>query len=261
VRALRNPKVVVSTALGVALLATLVGVSDVGKVANAVRRLNLLCALAFVVLMITYETIRGLQWHVLLDGLGVRVPLRAEVFSYLWGEATKAAPAGSYFQNYLLGRTEGEDFGRTAAATTLVVLTEIGLGLLLLCLVPIEGWPWLRPATVTGLAALLILAGIGSKVMHNSGPPNWMTRYRGISFILDTFRRLREGIATLSRPQLFGPQAALCALYIFSAGAGLFVLAIGLGVNELSLRQSLGIYAFTMTVGLRDCRVGHVVLP
>jgi uncharacterized membrane protein YbhN (UPF0104 family) len=86
--------------------------------------------------------------------------------------------------------------------------------------------------------------------MQNAGPPGWMTRHHIASSILDGIKRLREGVATLARPQLLARQAVLCALYIGTAGLALFALTVGLGVNEVSLWQSLGIYAFTMTVGL-----------
>ena len=90
--------------LGLALIGVLLGVSDVGQVGAAMSRLDGWSVLLFFVLMLVYEAIRGLQWHVLLRGVGVRAPFEAEAFSFLLGEATRSAPIGNYFQNYLLSR-------------------------------------------------------------------------------------------------------------------------------------------------------------
>lgn len=250
VRALRDPKIVISTVLGVALLATLVGVSDIRKVMGVVARLNPLAAPAFVMLMVVYESIRGVQWHVLVNGLGVRVPLRAEMFSYMWGEATKAAPAGNYFQNYLLGRIEGEDFSRTSAATTLIVVTEIAWGLLIVAMIQINGWPWLRPVILIASTVFAVLVAISAKMMRSYAAAAPSDHAGLAGSLLGAIRRFREGAAALCSPRLLASQAMLCGLYISCAGVGLLVLAIGLGINNVSWWQFIGIYAFTMTVGL-----------
>jgi uncharacterized protein (TIRG00374 family) len=241
---------VISTVLGVALVATLVGVADLGKVMAVVRQLNLLSVLGFGLLMVVYESVRGVQWHALLKGLGVRVSLRAEVFSYLWGEATKAAPAGNYFQNYLLGRIEGEDFSKTSAATTLVVLIEIVCGLLMVAVIQIDGWTWLRPLVLIGLSVVLLVVGGGLKLVQHSGLSDRIARHGRTSSVFGALDHFREGVAALAKPYLLIRQACVSATYIGIAGVALFVLAVGLGVNQLSLPQSLGIYAFTMVVGL-----------
>lgn len=247
---LRNPKIVISAVVGIALLATLVGASGAGKVAGVLAHLKPVYALGFVLLMVVYEAVRGVQWHMLLKGLAVEVPIRAEVFSYMWGEATKAAPAGNYFQNYLLGRLENEDFSKTSAATTLVVLTEIAWGLLMVAAIQIDGWTWLRPLILIGASLIIALTALSFKLIHKCTPVELLRSKGKTAAILDAIGRLREGLAVLARPRMLAAQAVLGGSYICCAGVGLFVLAIGLGVDNVSLLQIVGIYAFTMTVGL-----------
>jgi uncharacterized protein (TIRG00374 family) len=250
VRALLNPRLVIPTSLGLALIGTLVGVSDAGKIASTMQHLRPGFAVAFVVLMVIYEAIRGLQWHVLLEGLDVRVPLDAQAFSFLLGEATRTAPIGNYFQNYLLSRVEGEDFGRTAAATTLIVLTEVGWGLLAIVVIGVDGWTWLRPLILIGLAAFLCVIVLVYHLERQVSLPRWITRHALARTLLDELSRFRRGIAALVRPRPLTIEAALSAAYLSTAGAGLYVLAVGIGVDQLSFWQMLGIYAFSLTAGL-----------
>ena len=249
-RALLSPKIVIPTVLGLALIGALVGVSDAGKIATVMQHLQPAYAVAFLLLMMVYETIRGVQWHVLLKGLGVRVPFSAQAFSFILGEATKTAPIGNYFQNYLLTRIEGEDFGRTSAATTLIVLTEVAWGLIAVVVVGIDGWGWLRPLIVVGLTVFVCFVVIVYRLEKNSDPPEWMTRHRFTRTLLNELGRFRRGVAALVRPRPLATQATLCAAYLCSAAAGLYMLALGLSVDQLSFWQMLGIFAFSLTAGL-----------
>lgn len=249
-RAILNPKVVIPSVLGLALIGALVGVSDAGKIATVMRHLNPKDALAFVLLTIMYEFVRGVQWHVLLKNLGVRVPFSAQAFSFLLGEATKTAPVGNYFQNYLLTRTEGEDFGRTSAATTLIVLTEVGWGLLAIVVVGVDRWDWLRPLIVVGLAVFVCVAAIVYRQKKETRPPSWLTRHAFARRALDELGRFRRGVAVLIRPRPVVVEASLCAGYLMCASAAMYVIAAGLGVDRFSFWQMLGIYAFSLTAGL-----------
>ena len=72
---------------------------------------------------------RGCQWLYLLDRLSRETCRPAEIFAFLLSEATQSIPIGNYFQNYLLNRSEGADIGRTSAATTAMVLSEVAVSL------------------------------------------------------------------------------------------------------------------------------------
>jgi hypothetical protein len=53
-------------------------------------------------LLVAYEAVQCLQWHVLLRPLGTHESLRAQVFAFLVGAATRALPIGNFGQKRLL---------------------------------------------------------------------------------------------------------------------------------------------------------------
>jgi hypothetical protein len=249
-RKLLAPKVVIPIVLGVALIGALVGVSDAGAIASVMHRLKPEYAIGFVLLMVVYETIRGFQWHVLLRGLGVQVPFRAQAFSFVLGEATRTAPIGNYFQNYLLTRIEDEDFGRTSAATTLIVLTEVGWSLIAIVVIGVDGWTWLRPLILVGLAVFAALALLVYRIERGASAPHWTKRHKLTRTALDELARFRRGVATLVHPRPLTAEALLCAAYLAVAAVALYVLTLGVGVDSVSLWQMLAIYAFSLAAGL-----------
>jgi uncharacterized membrane protein YbhN (UPF0104 family) len=62
--------------------------------------------------------------------------------------------------------------------------------------------------------------------------------------------QLREAAGLLARPRVLLAQAAFGAAYL-ALGAGAFcVILQGLGLNQLTLAERLGVYAFSLAVGL-----------
>jgi hypothetical protein len=122
-----RPALVIPLTLGAAVLAVLVAVSDPGRIVAVIEGFHLRDLLSILALMVAYETLRCAQWCVHLRALGIRAPLRIQVFSFLGGEVTASLPAGTYFRNYLLGRSSGAEFGLSSAATTVSLVSEIFL--------------------------------------------------------------------------------------------------------------------------------------
>lgn len=249
-RYLLNPKFVIPLVLGLAILGALLGFSDVGKVSAAIGRIRAESALAFIGLMVLYEAIRGVQWHVLLRAIGVKAPLEAEAFSFILGEATKSAPIGNYFQNYLLSRVEDEDFGRTSAATTLIVLSEVGWCIVAVVVIGIDGWTWLRPTIVTGLIVFGGLIIALRRVHVHPDTPNWLTRYAFVRMVLEEVQRFREGARALLRPRPLTVQALLCGSYLAVAAGAMYIAALGVDIHAVSYWQILAVYAFSLATGL-----------
>jgi uncharacterized membrane protein YbhN (UPF0104 family) len=77
-----------------------------------------------------------------------------------------------------------------------------------------------------------------------------MKRNALAKFVLAELARFRRGVVALVRPKRITLQAVLCAAYLTTAGAAMYVLALGLGVDQLSLWQMLGIYGFSLASGL-----------
>jgi hypothetical protein len=126
-KTLLRPSVVLPVTLSVALLAALVAVSNPAQVVAVMEGFQHIYLLYVLLLLGAYEAVRCAQWHFLLTCLGIRVPLRTQVCAFRCGEVTKSLPAGNYFQNYLLRQATGTDFGRSSAATTLILVTEVAV--------------------------------------------------------------------------------------------------------------------------------------
>src|SRR5512146_1846133 len=126
-RSLIKPKTFIPIVLAVALIAALLSFADLRKVLAIMASFRHIDLLYYLLLMVGYEVVRGIQWRYTMVALGVKAPERTEIFAYVLSEVTKILPIGNYFQNYVLQQSRGVDFGRTSAATTLVVLEEVAV--------------------------------------------------------------------------------------------------------------------------------------
>jgi hypothetical protein len=124
---LLRPSVVIPLTLSAAVLAALLDFSHPAQVVAVMEGLQPIYLLYVLVLMVAYEALRWAQWSVLLAALGIRAPLRTQVFTFLRGEVAESLPVGTYFRNYLLHSSTGTDFGLSSAATTVSMVTE-GMG-------------------------------------------------------------------------------------------------------------------------------------
>jgi len=240
--------------LPVVLLAVLLGVlplfGDVRTIAALIVAFRPVDLLLFLLLMIVYEAVRGVQWHVMLRALGIRAPLRAQIFSFLGGEVTKSLPVGNYFQNYLLRLSQGADFGLSSAATTLVIWIEALISLVGVAVLGIDGWDWLRPLIVGGTLVFVFVAWLVYAFLSSTRAPRWMTERSGTRALLEGLGRFREGAAALLRPRILASVIALGAIYLVVAGFGLYVIARGLGIGGLTVGEALAVYFFSLAIGL-----------
>jgi uncharacterized protein (TIRG00374 family) len=202
-------------------------------------------------LMIGYEVVRGTQWHFLLTSMGIHVPVRTQIFVFAAGEITKSLPIGNYFQNYLLQQSKGTDFGRSSAATTIIVLTEVAVSLLGVVILGVGTWTsWLRPVIIVGVAAFLLGAWAYHKLHHAGRAPKWIREHKAMVKALDGLQRFKEGAADLFHPRILLIEALLSAVYLILAGAALYIVVRGLGIGAASFWQVLAVYFFSLAFSL-----------
>lgn len=206
--------------------------------------------LYFFLLMIVYEAVRGLQWLVMLRALGVKARLRTQTFAFIGGEVTKSLPIGNYFQNYLLQQSDGTAFGRSSAATTLIIWIEVAVSLVALLFLGPASWPWLRPTIIGGVVVFALTAWGIYRWFHSTSAPDWMARQHALSGLMTGIANFREGAAVLMRPRLLLVEALLGAVYLVIGGAGLYVITRGLDITTVTFTQALAIYFVGLAVGL-----------
>jgi len=249
---LLQPKVIIPLILSLALLGALLAVADLKKVVGLMSNFRHLYLAFFLLLIGAYEVVRGFQWHVLLRALNLKVPLVGQIFAFALGEITKSLPIGNYFQNYVLQQAEGSDFGRSASASTMIVLIEVAVSLLGLIVLGLGSWTgWLRPVIIVGVLVFGVVITVVYRLYHGAaGPPRWMTKNKHLRGVLDALRTFREGTRDLLHPRVLTIPVLLGTLYLIVAGSGLFVVARGLEVSSLTFTQALAVYFFSLAFSL-----------
>ena len=248
---LLRPKVVIPVILSVAVLAGLLFFGNVGQVIRLMEGFHRLYLLWFVILMVVYEVVRGVQWHYLLQSMDIRVPLRSQIFAYAVGEVTKSIPVGNYFQNYVLQEAEGTDFARSSAATTFIILIEVFVSLMGVAIIGLGAWSsWLRPVILIGLPVFGFIAWAAHARHNYPRTPQWVKEHKFLLQALDAFGKFREGAATLFRPHVVGMAVLLGAIYVIVGASALYLVVRGLGIGGLSLWQVWAVYFFSLGFSL-----------
>jgi uncharacterized membrane protein YbhN (UPF0104 family) len=248
---LLRPNVILPAIMGVTVLAGLLAFSNVGAVAATMATFRLRYVAYVVLFLLAYEAVRLGQWHFMLRALGVDVPLRTQVFTFISGEAAKDLPAGNFVPDYLLQTTTGTDFGLVSAATVLITLIEVGVSLVVMACVGIAGWDWLRPLILSGTAVFALLASsfglwLRSTHGHRGATWEWMTRWLVTRRALAELRQFVRGEVQLMRPRVLVVASALGAMYLTLGGAGLYMVARGLGIERLGFWQVVAVYCFSV---------------
>jgi uncharacterized protein (TIRG00374 family) len=251
VKRLLRPQVIIPIIFGAALIAGMLSFANITKVLHLVEGFQHVYLLYFLLLMVAYEGVRAMQWHLLLNALGIRVPLRAQLFTFLGGEITKSLPIGNYFQNYLLTVAEGTDFGRSSAATTFTILIEVAVSLICLVLLGLGTWSgWIRPLIVFGLLGFAAIVWIVATLHKEGRPPRWLMSHELARMALAEFREFRAGAVDLWHPRVLLSAGALGAVYCLIGGIAFYMVALGMGITGVSLGDALAVYFFSLAVGL-----------
>lgn len=245
-----NPKVLFPLILVVAVIAALLAFGDIHKVIGLMEGFDLIYLLWFFLFMVGYTIVRGIQWHYLLWQLGTKAPLRSQIFAFLVGEMTKSLPIGNYVQNYVLQRTQDEDFGRTSAASTLIILTEVVISVLGVDIIGLGGWGWLRPTIIIGAVAAAMIAWVVIEGHEEGQPPKWIRDHKSLTKALDEVKEFQEGVGVLMKPRIVLIEAGLSAAYLMLGAGGLYMVVLGLHITGIDFFATLSVYFFSLAIAL-----------
>lgn len=247
---LMQPKVLIPAVLGVAILAALLSFGNVSQVISAMERFNRLSCVWIVLLLAGYTAVRGWQWLYLLSQLGIRTSRRAEIFAFLFSEATKSVPIGNYMQNYLLNRSEGADIGRTSAATTAMVLAEVAVSLTGVVILGLGAWtPYLRGIILVGVAVFALGCWLYYRLHRQSGPPQWVMERKWTKKVYEELKQLRGGAKDLLSWRTLAVAYLNTLIYMLMAGGALYFVVHGIGA-DLDYGPALAVYCFGLAVSL-----------
>ncbi len=247
-----RPRVLVTVAVVLALLAGLLAFGNVSQMVKLLAGFHPAALAIFFAVMVAFEAMRWVQWHFMLVSLGIRVPRRTEIFVYMTGEVTKDLPGGIFFPDYLLKRSQGTDFGLASSATMLMTILEVAISLTGLLILGIDAWPWLRPLILVGSFAFLLVVWTLYRWHHHPHQhrphPRLLAllRHRLVRKSLDELSQFGQGEATLLHPHVLTIGSLFSATYLALGGLGLYVIIAGLGIPRVSVWQALAAYFFTV---------------
>lgn len=251
-RAIARPKVFVPLALTAGLLAALFSLADLGAAITIMSGFKRASLAYFLVLMIGYEVVRGVQWSYCLHELNLHVPLRKQIFAFALSEVTKALPIGNYFQNYILKLMGEADFSRSSVATTLIVFEEAFVCLVGVVLLGLGGWTtWARVAILAGFALIAALVWLYRQLPYSLGePPPRLARHQRIRQVVDSYGRFRAGAKDILHPRPIAVTLGFSAAYLSLAGLALYIVTDGLGIPHLTVSMTMSVYFFSLALGL-----------
>ena len=231
--------------LTLAVLAALLWFGDLHRVLAEIGRFQPIYLLWFVLVLIAHEAVRGLLWYLLVQVLAPRVPLRTRLFAFAAGEAIRFLPTGTYVQNYVMQRSQKEDFGHSSAATTTVVVAEIVAGLLGVVVLGVGIWSGgLRIGIVVVAALVPAVIWVVRRVPHVAHVPRRLLRYKRVRQAIEEIGRFRAGAAELAHPRIIAVTGLLSILYVALAGVDLYLVIVALGIGGVSLWQAIAVSCF-----------------
>jgi len=250
-RDLAKPKVFLPILLAGALFFLAISLGDIGKVLGRIRGIPLTDLALVLGFAIVYLAFKGLQLHLLLGDLGAQPTRGRFLLAYAVGELAVTFPLGIFAQNWVLSEADRIHFGRSSAATVVMLLMETEIVLLLLAVVGIPNWPPLRP--LAGCLVLLI-AALVLGVLHFE---DWAQR------IADRFKRYKRthaalveaiglirGLKSLASWRVLWVNLLITPAYLGALAAAFWIIGHGVGLDKLTYVQAATIYAFSLAAVL-----------
>lgn len=245
---LRNPKIIAGIVCGAIALALLLSFADIRKVGDAFRHFPPVLIPVMFSLVALREAVRVLEWHYLLHSLGLRPLLKHSMLTLLGGDASQILPAGVYFQNYLLQQTEGAAFATSLAATLAMQLLEAAVALLVLIVVRVPGWGWLRPVGIVVLAGYALFLVIVSRPQVVSWLERRAGRRRYSGWVLGQLAHFLEGLEDLMHPGVILRAGGLTASYLVFTVAAFYVTLKAYGLPSVGPAEAAAVYCFVLSL-------------
>ena len=245
---LKSPKIIAGVVCGGIALALLISFADIRKVGQAFVHFPPMLIPIIFGLVLAREAVRVIEWHFLLHGLRLRPLLRHSMLTLLGGDASQILPAGVYFQNFLLQQAEGTAFATSLAATLAMQLLEAAVALLVLIVVGVPGWAWLRPVGIVVLAGytlFLVLVsrpGIVARLEHRALSRRWS------GWVVGQLAHFLEGLEDLMHPAVILRAGALTSAYLAFTVAAFYVTLKAYGLPHVGPAEAAAVYCFVLAL-------------
>ncbi|HET6587145.1 MAG TPA: lysylphosphatidylglycerol synthase domain-containing protein [Oleiagrimonas sp.] len=244
-RSALHPRVVLPVLLAAALFMVAISLGDLGQVVGRIKVVpvgSMALVLGFAVL---YLLFKALQLHLLLNDLEAHPGWRRFALAFAVGELALTFPLGIFAQNWVLAGKKGMHFGRSSAATVVMLVMEVVVALLWLAINGVPGWEPVRPAAAAMLVGMVICGFALLRFRLLDRLATRMAHHR-VHRILDEGVGLLHGLEKLGKWRVLGINLLVTAAYLGALGAAFWVMGHGMGLQGLSYREAATIYAFAL---------------
>lgn len=246
-----DPRVLLPFFLTVAFFTIALKIGDVGQVLPRIADMPPFNLGLVLLLAVSYLFFKAVQLIFLLRSLGENPSRNHLMLAYSIGELSLTLPMGIFLQNWVFSRTGSGGFGRTSAATVMMLFIETFVVLSYLAINPISNWPQVRPAAIFILIGLMLVIlfmilfkRVLIKLADKISKP-WLSKS------LIEIISLLDGMKKLLNIRLIFLNFLLATLYLSALSlAFYFVSNAVLLPRHLFLTQTTTIYAFSLAVVL-----------
>lgn len=249
-RACLRPAFILPVLLAAALLAVAFRLGDLGNVLGRIQTLSI-ATMAFALAMgLCYLVLKLWQLHRLLENLDLHPGWRRLTLAFAVGELALTLPFGVFAQNWILSHRRREHFGRSSAATVVMLLVEALALLVFLAVVGIPGWPELAPIAAAFAAGLLVL--VAAVLRFEQLARHLVRRIRRplVHRVLVEALELLLGLKRLSNPRVLVGNVLIAGLYLAALTLAFTAVGRDVGLAHLSYLGASSIYAFSLAVVL-----------
>ncbi|HEX7341753.1 MAG TPA: lysylphosphatidylglycerol synthase domain-containing protein [Rhodanobacteraceae bacterium] len=243
--ALLHPRVVLPVLLAAALLLVAFSLGDLGQVVGRVKQVPVSDMLLALGCAAAYLVLKGLQLHLLLNDLDAHPGWRRFALAFAVGELALTFPLGVFAQNWVLAGNRSMHFGRSSAATVVMLVMEVVVALLWLAVAGVPGWTPVRPIAVIVLVlmALVMFALWRFRLLERlAGRISHHRVHRALAEGIG----LLDGLKRLSKWRVFGINLLITPAYLAALAAAFWVMGHGMGLHMLGYREATTIYAFAL---------------
>lgn len=245
-----HPKLLLSLLMSAGLLTFLLTFADASRVFAEISLDIPRIVLPVALLTLLYLLVKGVVWWIHLTRLGILVRWQDVLVPFAGGELGNNLPLGVYMENILLKAMLGESIWRSSAATTWMLLMEIGICCLLLLVAGVPGWLWLRPLMVLTLIGMLLVGWVFFKTdVISERLRRWQPRQQWLRAGVEGATQFWESGRHLFSWLTFLYGLPLTALYLGAYAAMVYLIGKSM-IPAFAWQAALAAYAAAVLVVL-----------
>jgi len=259
-KSILSSRVLMTTILGIVVLATLLSLSDFKTVWQIIQGFPPHIIPVLFVLVAVRELFRSVEWRVFLNAIGIHASHREAFLALAGGDAAQVVPGGLYLQDLLVSRELNTPVSAPLAATTVMVWMEVTVAMLTLGMFGLPDLLELRVVMAfCGLGSLAVLLVMRASLLERvrnyirrwGAQPggeiiSWQHRLvHQTTAVLDDFIGAYEA---LERPKVIVTGLLLCAAYMTLTYYGFYLVCANLHLPGIGIAQAAAVYSLVLAI-------------